>query len=139
VTIVVRRSVKLDLPQVAAFVAARDGARSDQLLNQLQRTFGCQRRAAQDALTILVRGGWLERRDDEHDARRKRYLLTQHGHDDLRTAHGQREMRLARWQHSTTSTRARKQRARQPDNLIIKAILEATLEGRNLWPGLIPR
>jgi DNA-binding MarR family transcriptional regulator len=138
VTIVVRRSLKLDLPQVAAFIAARDGTHSDQLLDQLQRTFGCKRRAAQDALTILVRGGWLERRDDEQDARRKRYFLTPRGHDELGTLHGQREMRLARWQHSTTSTRAPKRRGSQPDHLT-KLILEAMLEGRTLWPGLIRR
>jgi DNA-binding MarR family transcriptional regulator len=102
------RTVKLDIPAVARFIEIHDGAQSAQLLEGLQQTFGCKRRAAQDALTILVRGGWLERQEDEHDARRKHYVLTQQGRDDLSTVSGHREMRYARRRFSTTSKRARR-------------------------------
>jgi len=55
------RKLKLDIPIVAQFVAERNGAPLARLLEELQESFGCRRRAAQDALAILVSGGWLTR------------------------------------------------------------------------------
>jgi DNA-binding MarR family transcriptional regulator len=105
--IVVRKSLRLDLPVVLDFVAVCPGVASAILLPEMQRRFGCKRRAAQDALAILIRGGWLERHDDDTDARRKRYYVTAKGEDDLQTWDGERAIRLARWRYSTISTRAR--------------------------------
>jgi DNA-binding MarR family transcriptional regulator len=124
VPIALSRVVKLDLPEVAAFVYRRDGAPSGQLLEELQQVFGCKRRAAQDALGILVSGGWLERRDDSRDARRKRYFLTSLGKRDLTTISGEREMRYARWRYSTTSTRARRLGGQELDAVAASAMLE---------------
>jgi DNA-binding MarR family transcriptional regulator len=125
------KRVKLDLPLVAQFVCANDGAPSRKLLEDLQARFGCGRRAAQDALSILVRGGWLERRDDQDDARRKEYFVTQRGREALRTLRGEREMRFARWSYSTTSTRARKRRRREPDEAeaVTNTLLDALKVG----------
>jgi hypothetical protein len=100
------RTVKLDIPQVLKFVAARDGASSPELLRELQDRFACGHRAAQDALGVLVGGGWLERRNDLNDRRRKRYFVTELGRDDLVTIPGHRAMRYARRSYSTCSTKA---------------------------------
>jgi DNA-binding MarR family transcriptional regulator len=109
--IVTRKSLKLDLPLVLGFVAAYPGVPSSILIPEMQRSFRCKKRAAQDALSILIAGGWLKRCNDERDARRKRYFLTVKGEEGLQTADGWREMRLSRWRHSTTSTRARRRRS----------------------------
>jgi DNA-binding MarR family transcriptional regulator len=126
-----RAAVKLDLPAVARFVRDRDGAASGVLLDALQKAFGCKKRAAQDALSILIRGRWLERRDDEQDARRKYYYLTSLGKRDLATLSGEIGMRYARWRYSTTSTRARRLRGREPDALAANAILEVLEASRS--------
>src|SRR5207245_8876524 len=131
------RTVKLDLPAVAQSAAADDGASSPQLLQKLQETIGCKRRAAQDALTILVRGGWLERRDDKHDARRKRYFLTETARHDLQTTTGHAAMRYARRRHSTTPN-ARRRRTAEPDP-VTAAFLNSIESGQEPWPGLMPR
>jgi DNA-binding MarR family transcriptional regulator len=124
---VVRKSVKLDVPLVARFVAERNGMASPALLVEIQAAFRCGRRAAQDALTILVRGGWLDRRSSPHDQRRKHYFVTDKGWEDLPTWSGERDMRLARWEHSTTSTRAR-YRPSCPTNPMIWHAMMALLE-----------
>lgn len=111
--VVVRRGLKLDLPIVLAFVRAFPGVPSSTLLPAMMESFQCSRRAAQDALRILVVGGWLERRDDENDRRRKLYYVTEKGERDVQTWDGWREMRLSRWRYSSTSTRARQRRERQ--------------------------
>lgn len=121
--IVVRKSVKLDLPLVARFVADRDGMASSELLEEIQSAFGCGRRAAQDALTILVSGGWLDRKSSRLDQRRKHYFITDKGWEELPTWSGEREMRLARWEHSTTSTRARTRPSRRSDISIVPAVM----------------
>jgi hypothetical protein len=90
------------------------------LLREMQVTFGCKRRAAQDALHILIEGGWLERRNDETDRRRKRYFVTEQGERDLLIDAGWRAMRLARWKYSSTSTRARKMRRRVPTHHLLR-------------------
>ena len=131
------RTVKLDLPAVAQSAAADDGASSPQLLQKLQETFGCKRRAAQDAPTILVRGGWLERRDDKHDARRKRYFVTETARHDLQTTTGHAAMRYARRRYSTTSS-TRRRRAAEPDR-VTAAFLDSIESGKEPWPGLMPR
>ena len=112
--VVIRKGLKLDLPLVLAFVAACPGVASSLLLPELQREFQCERRAAQDALAVLISGGWLERRDAVSDARRKEYYVTAQGEDAWRTDHGWRETRFARWRYSTTSTRARRSRRSDP-------------------------
>jgi hypothetical protein len=108
--VVVRKGLKLDLPYALGMVYAWPGVSSPTLLTEMQRAFGCKRRAAQDALSILVAGGWLERRNDETDARRKTYFVTNKGTRDLGEWSGWRKMRLSRWSLSTTSTRARRRR-----------------------------
>ena len=113
--VVVRKGLKLDLPYVLEFVAAAtSGVSSSILLPEMERRFEVKRRAAQDALTILVRGGWLERRNEPDDARRKNYCVTEKGWQALQTFDGWYELRLARWRYSSTSTRARNRRARGP-------------------------
>jgi hypothetical protein len=108
--IVVRKSVKLDIPHVLGFLAGGSGVASSILIPEVERVFGCNKRAAQDALAILIAGGWLERRDDPNDTRRKTYWITDKGAEDLYKESGWRHMRWARWQHSRTSTRARNRR-----------------------------
>jgi DNA-binding MarR family transcriptional regulator len=112
--VVIRKGLKLDLPLVLAFVAACPGVASSLLLPELQREFRCERRAAQDALAVLIAGGWLERRDAAGDARRKQYVVTPQGEEAWRTDEGWRETRLARWHYSTTSTRARRMSRSDP-------------------------
>lgn len=120
---VVRKSVKLDLPVVALFVTERNGRNSAELLEEIQIAFDCSRRAAQDALTILVRGGWLDRKSSRRDRRRKHYYVTDKGWADLATWSGEREMRLARWTHSTTSSRPRSRPSRRPGTPIFHAVM----------------
>ena len=96
-----------------------------------------QAAAAQDALTILVRGGWLERRDDERDTRRKRYFVTETGRHDLQTTTGHAAMRYARRRYSTTSS-TRRRRAAEPDR-VTAAFLDSIESGKEPWPGLMPR
>lgn len=110
--IVTRKSLKLDLPIVLGFIYGYPGVPSSVLLEEMQQVFGCKRRSAQDAVHILIAGGWLERRDDKDDARRKNYFVTTKGAHDLEEWRGWREMRLARWQYSSTSTRTRRRPSR---------------------------
>jgi hypothetical protein len=110
--VVVRKSVKLDLPFVLGMVYGWPNVPSSVLLEEMQRTFRCKRRAAQDALHVLIEGGWLERLDYPQDARRKLYRVTEHGAKGLSRWSGWREMRVARWRYSSTSTRARTRRSR---------------------------
>jgi len=123
------RKLKLDIPIVAQFVAERNGAPLARLLEELQESFGCRRRAAQDALAILVSGGWLTRSAAKNDRRQKHYFLTQQGGDDLCSARGRREMRCARWRYSTTSTKARKRRGIEP-HLAPEPLLDALTKGK---------
>jgi DNA-binding MarR family transcriptional regulator len=110
--VIVRRGIKLDLPLVLDFVATcPTTAHSSVLIPAMRRRFGCKTRAAQDALRILIEGGWLERKDDDTDRRRKLYVVTDLGRTDLQVIDGWRHMRWARWLHSRTSTRARQRRA----------------------------
>jgi hypothetical protein len=106
---IVRKSIKLDIPYVLDFVAACPGtAHSSILIPAMRRRFGCKTRAAQDALRILIDGGWLLRADDESDRRRKIYVVTDKGRRDLGVIDGWRSMRWARWLYSRTSTRTRR-------------------------------
>jgi DNA-binding MarR family transcriptional regulator len=109
--IVVRKGMKLDMPHVLGFVATYPlSAKSAILIPALERRFGCKRRAAQDALAILIAGGWVQRLDDATDRRRKVYRVTPQGRRDLEVAEGLRRLRRARWFYSRTSTRARNRR-----------------------------
>lgn len=115
---VVRKTLKLDLPYVLEFIAAAfSGVGSSILLPEIQRHFGCKRRAAQDALSILVKGGWVERRSDPDDSRRKNYYVTEKGEHALESFDGWYDLRLARWRYSTTSTRARTRRLKPRSTL----------------------
>jgi hypothetical protein len=120
VKVVVRRSVKLDLPFVLGMIYAWPNVSSSVLLREMEQSFGCQRRAAQDALHILIEGGWLERLDDPDDARRKLYCVTEVGALALGRWSGWRQMRAARWRYSSTSTKARARRSR-PSLLFLSA------------------
>jgi DNA-binding MarR family transcriptional regulator len=130
--VVVRKGLKLDLPPVLEFVAAASsGVASSILLPEIERRFSCKRRAAQDALAILIRGGWLERDNDPDDERRKTYHVTPTGEQALQTFDGWRELRLARWRYSTVSTRAR--RRRTPARLVdAPALRWISLYARNV-------
>jgi DNA-binding MarR family transcriptional regulator len=111
VKVVVRKGMKLDLPYLLAFVSTCPGIPySSVLIPAMRRRFGCKTRAAQDALRILIEGGWVIRVDDQADRRRKIYVVTDKGRRDLSSIDGWRHLRFARWLHSRTSTRARKRR-----------------------------
>lgn len=109
--IVVRQGMKLDLPLVLSFVPQSGWTPTRLLLDEIQRRFDCKLRAAQDAISILRAGGWIKHGRAKGDHRKSGYRITAKGKQALALDEGWRELRLSRWQYSTTSTRARKRRA----------------------------
>jgi DNA-binding MarR family transcriptional regulator len=111
---------KIDLQAVLRFVAAHPSTAADELVGWMVDAFGCRERAARDNLTVLVRGGWLERRRDERDRRRICYALTDKGREDMQGSFGQSLLKRARKRYSTClsgSARARQARMGEPTPL----------------------
>jgi hypothetical protein len=128
---------KIDLQAVLRYVGERKVVSSDELRRWIIETFGCGERAAKDALSVLVRGGWLTKLRDERDRRRSRYLLTEKGREDTVGMFGQGALERGRRIHSTclSGTGRRRQAARRQaaENPLAQA-LEA--EARHLFGGV---
>jgi Winged helix DNA-binding domain len=128
---------KVDLQAVLHYVGERNVVSSDELRRWIVETSDCRERAAKDALSVLVRGGWLTKSRDEHDRRRSRYSLTEKGREDTVGMFGQGALERGRRLHSTclSSAGRRRQAARRQaaENPLAEAV-EA--EARQLFGGI---
>jgi DNA-binding MarR family transcriptional regulator len=73
-------SEKVWLPGALQLLAELEPLRRGLLVGELAHRFGCSRRAAEDALTVLLRGGYVERTNSLADGRGRDYRVSERGH-----------------------------------------------------------
>ena len=71
---------KLDLAAIGDFVAGRGSVEYGTAVIWIRKTFDCRERSAKDALSILVKGGWVATNPDPTDSK------TTHSPDHRRRA-----------------------------------------------------
>jgi DNA-binding PadR family transcriptional regulator len=128
---------KIDLQAVLRHVGEHNVVPSDELRRWMMETFDCKKRAAKDALSVLVRGGWLTKSRAERDRRRSRYSLTEKGREDTVGIFGQGALMRGRRYYSTCLSGAGRRRQaarRQAAENPLAETLEA--EARSLFGGL---
>jgi len=87
---------KVDLGLVLAVIAAGLNMGSCEFVATLAHHFNCSERAANDALAVLRRGGYVDAERDERDGRRRRFLVTERGARLAFAPYGWLILRLAR-------------------------------------------
>jgi DNA-binding MarR family transcriptional regulator len=121
---------------VLRFLAEGDKADYPTLLAWIQETFHCKERAAKDAVSILVKGGWVDALRLPSDRRRKRYLLTEKGRADMQGSFSKAALQGGRRRHSTClNAKGRRRQAARflPGKDELVDALEA--EARRLFAG----
>jgi DNA-binding MarR family transcriptional regulator len=73
-------SQKVSLPGALRLLAELEPLRRRLLVGELAHRFGCSGRAAEDALTVLWRGGYVERTGSTVDGRGRDYRVSERGH-----------------------------------------------------------
>ena len=61
---------KVELQVVLRFIASQEQVAYAPLIGWITRTFDCRERAAKDTVSVLLRGGWIERRKHASGQRR---------------------------------------------------------------------
>jgi DNA-binding MarR family transcriptional regulator len=90
------RSEKVELLGALELLATEEPLRSGVFVFVLQDEFECSPRAAKDAIKILHRGHYIERRRDTVDRRRVYYTVSDRGHYLMNHPRAERVLRYAR-------------------------------------------
>lgn len=119
-------SSKIDLQSVLRFIASREKVEYAPLIAWITKTFDSRERAAKDNVSVLMKGGWLEKRDNTNDRRRTRYALTEKGKSDMAGSFGRTALARGRRLYSTclSGSARRRQAAKRlaADNPLAKAV-----------------
>jgi len=87
---------KVYLPGALVLLAGLEPLRRRLLVLELSHRYRCSGRAAEDALTVLLRGGYIERTRSAGDGRRRDYRVSERGHALLNHHNGPAVLRTAR-------------------------------------------
>jgi DNA-binding MarR family transcriptional regulator len=101
---------KVDLRSALELVAGTEHHNARSLIRVLCNRFSCNERAAADALSILVRGRWLEQSRSDKDGRESTYVLTERGRSLLTHPRGALVLRNARKLFTTCASPRTKRR-----------------------------
>jgi hypothetical protein len=127
---------KVELQTVLRFIASQEEVAYAPLIGWMTRTFDCRERAAKDNVSVLLKGGWIEKRTHSSEQRRASYRLTGNGHADMAGTLGRTALKRGRRLYSTClSGRARTRQAakRQAAPNPLAIALEA--RARTLYGG----
>ena len=127
---------KVDLQAVLRMIASEGEVTYGRLIGWTTRKFDCRERAAKDNVSVLLKGGWIEKRTDPSEQRRASYKLTEKGHADMSGTFGRTALRRGRRLYSTClSRRARTRQAarREAAQTPLATALEA--HARTLFGG----
>ena len=87
---------KVYLPGALLLLAGLEPLRRRLLVLELSHRYRCSGRAAEDALTVLLRGGYIERTRSAGDGRGRDYRVSERGHALLSHHNGAVVLRTAR-------------------------------------------
>ena len=115
------RPSKVDLQAVLRMIASREEVAYGPLIGWITRTFDCRERAAKDNVSVLLKGGWIDKRTHSSEQRRASYTLTEKGHADMTGNFGRTPLKRGRRLYSTclsgrgrTRQAARRKAAQNP-------------------------